>query len=113
MSFPKDSAWGHQDAVERAYVPPAPGLNVPTRRMGQAGIIEIPERALEAWVHDLNIVVDQDSPQELFDTIAQMLSYLRGVERVDSHSIRFVGKDMVEVDDFLEFIDTYNPDLAP
>ena len=44
---------------------------------------------------------------------AEILSYLRGVERADSHSIRFVGKDMVEVSDFLEFIDTYNPDLAP
>ena len=44
---------------------------------------------------------------------AEVLAYLRGVERVDSHSIRFVGKDMVEVSDFLEFIDTYNPDLAP
>ena len=44
---------------------------------------------------------------------AEVLSYLRGVERVDSHSIRFVGKDMLEVSDFLQFIDTYNPDLAP
>jgi D-amino peptidase len=44
---------------------------------------------------------------------AEVLSYLRGVERVDSHSIRFVGKDMVEISDFLEFIDTYSPDLTP
>lgn len=82
MPFPKDSAFGQQAAIEagagNVYVPPAPGLNAPTRRVGQAGIIEIPERLLDAWIHDLDMVVDQDSPQELFDTIAQMRSYLRG-----------------------------------
>jgi len=46
-------------------------------------------------------------------TPAEMLSYLRGVTRVDSHTIRFVGKDMMEVDDFVEFVDGYNPDMTP
>jgi D-amino peptidase len=44
---------------------------------------------------------------------AEVLSYLRGVERVDSHTIRFVGKDMEEVSDFVEFMDNYNADLTP
>ena len=44
---------------------------------------------------------------------AEALSYLRSVERVDSHTIRFVGKDMEEVSDFVEFMDNYNADLAP
>jgi D-amino peptidase len=44
---------------------------------------------------------------------AQMLSYLRIVQRVDSHTIRFVGKDMAEVSDFVDFVDGYSPDLAP
>ncbi|HKV23809.1 MAG TPA: M55 family metallopeptidase [Candidatus Acidoferrum sp.] len=44
---------------------------------------------------------------------AEVLSYLRIVQRVDSHTIRFVGKDMDEVDDFEEFISNYSPDLAP
>ena len=44
---------------------------------------------------------------------AEVLSYLRSVERVDSHTIRFVGKDMEEVSDFVEFMDNYNADLAP
>jgi D-amino peptidase len=44
---------------------------------------------------------------------AEVLSYLRSVERVNSHSIRFVGKDMIEVSDFLEFVSTYSPDLSP
>ena len=46
-------------------------------------------------------------------TPAEILSYLRGVTRVDSHTIRFVGKDMQEVDDFVQVIDHYNPDMTP
>lgn len=46
-------------------------------------------------------------------TPAEILSYLRGVTRVDSHTIRFVGKDMAEVDDFIEVVDNYNPDMTP
>jgi D-amino peptidase len=44
---------------------------------------------------------------------AEVLSYLRAVERVDSHTIRFVGRDMEEVSDFVEFMDNYNADLTP
>jgi D-amino peptidase len=46
-------------------------------------------------------------------TPAEMLSYLRSVQRVDSHTIRFVGKDMDEIDDFEEFVGNYNADLTP
>ena len=46
-------------------------------------------------------------------TPAELLSYLRTVQRVDSHTIRFVGKDMDEIDDFEEFIGNYSADLAP
>jgi D-amino peptidase len=46
-------------------------------------------------------------------TPADILSYLRAVIRVDSHTIRFVGKDMQEVDDFVQVIDHYNPDMTP
>lgn len=46
-------------------------------------------------------------------TPAEMLSYLRTVQRIDSHTIRFVGKDMAEVSDFVDVVDGYNPDLAP
>jgi D-amino peptidase len=44
---------------------------------------------------------------------AELLGYLRIVQRVDSHTIRFVGKDMDEVDDFEEFVSNYGADLAP
>jgi D-aminopeptidase len=35
------------------------------------------------------------------------------VERVNSHTIRFVGKDIVEVSKFLEFILNYDVSLQP
>ncbi|HWP42280.1 MAG TPA: M55 family metallopeptidase, partial [Blastocatellia bacterium] len=44
---------------------------------------------------------------------AEVLAYLPIVERIDSHSIRFRGKDMVEVSRFIEFITTYEPGLEP
>lgn len=44
---------------------------------------------------------------------AEVLAFLPIVQRVDSHTIRYVGKDMDEVEDFEEFISNYNPDLTP
>jgi D-amino peptidase len=44
---------------------------------------------------------------------SEVLSYLPIVERTDSHSIRFIGKDMVEMSRFLEFMLTYEPSLSP
>ena len=44
---------------------------------------------------------------------AQLLAYLSIVEQVDSHTIRFVGEDMVEVSKFLQFILDYSVPLAP
>jgi D-amino peptidase len=44
---------------------------------------------------------------------AEVLSYLRSVERIDAHTIRFVGRDMLEVADFIDVVEWYNADLAP
>jgi D-amino peptidase len=44
---------------------------------------------------------------------AEVLAYLSIVERTDAHSIRFMGKDMIEVSKFMEFIMTYEPGLDP
>jgi len=44
---------------------------------------------------------------------SEVLSYLSIVKRTDSHSIRFVGKDIVEVSKFLTFINTYELELEP
>ncbi|HSM62200.1 MAG TPA: M55 family metallopeptidase [Longimicrobiales bacterium] len=44
---------------------------------------------------------------------AEVLSYLPSVERVDSHTIRYVGEDMTDVSRFIEFATTYRVDLTP
>ncbi len=44
---------------------------------------------------------------------AEVLSYLPWLERVDSHTIRFVGEDMVEVSKFIEFVTTYRINQTP
>ena len=46
-------------------------------------------------------------------TPAEVAAYLPGVERPTSHSIRFTGRDMLEVSRFLEFLTTYNSGLTP
>ncbi len=43
----------------------------------------------------------------------ELLGYLPMVERVDAHTIRFVGKDMVEVSKFLEFMLSYDVSEQP
>ena len=44
---------------------------------------------------------------------SEVLSYLSIVERTDAHSIRFVGKDIIEVSKFLQFMNTYELGLEP
>lgn len=45
--------------------------------------------------------------------VSEVLAYLRGVERVDSHTIRYIGKDMTEVADFIVFLTNYSLSLEP
>ena len=44
---------------------------------------------------------------------AELLAYLPIVTRVNAHTIRFVGKDIVEVSRFIEFVNSYSPDITP
>ena len=44
---------------------------------------------------------------------AEMLTYLPIVTRIDAHTIRFTGKNILEVSRFLEFVNTYQTDLTP
>jgi D-amino peptidase len=44
---------------------------------------------------------------------SEVLSYLSIVERTDAHSIRFMGRDMIETSKFLEFVLTYTQELEP
>lgn len=43
----------------------------------------------------------------------ELLGYLPNVQRIDSHSIRFMAKDIIEVSKFLEFMTNYNPAETP
>jgi len=44
---------------------------------------------------------------------AEVLSYLRIIERPDSHSVRFRAKDVLEASDFVEFVTSYSAALEP
>lgn len=44
---------------------------------------------------------------------SQILAYLPIVERTDSHSIRYIGEDMVAISKFLQFMNGYNAGLEP
>ncbi len=43
----------------------------------------------------------------------ELLQYFPGAERIDSHTIRFVGKDIIEISRFLRFVTSYNITLKP
>lgn len=44
---------------------------------------------------------------------AEVLAYLKGIERVDSHTIRFRGADMVEISNFQVFLTNFSLELEP
>ncbi|MDB4874906.1 MAG: hypothetical protein JWM41_1352 [Gemmatimonadetes bacterium] len=43
----------------------------------------------------------------------ELLGYLTSVQRVDAHTARLVGRDMIEVSKFLEFVTSYDPTMTP
>jgi D-amino peptidase len=43
----------------------------------------------------------------------EVLGYLKTVQRIDSHTIRFQGADMLEISDFMNFVSNYNIALEP
>ena len=46
-------------------------------------------------------------------TPAETAAYLKMFERTNSHSIRYVAKDMVEASDIMEFLEKYKIELEP
>lgn len=44
---------------------------------------------------------------------AELMAYLPNVDRVDAHTIRFVGRDMTEVSKFIEFTTNYSVGITP
>lgn len=43
----------------------------------------------------------------------ELLGYLSNVQRIDSHTIRYAAKDMLDVSKFIEFVTSYDPTLTP
>ena len=43
----------------------------------------------------------------------EVLGYLEIVERIDSHTIRYRGTDMIDVSNFLTFLLNYDSSAAP
>jgi D-amino peptidase len=44
---------------------------------------------------------------------AEVMAYLPNVDRVDAHTIRFVGRNMIEISRFLEFTTNYSVSITP
>lgn len=44
---------------------------------------------------------------------AELMAYLPNVDRVDAHTIRFVGQDMIEISKFIEFTTSYAVNITP
>ena len=43
----------------------------------------------------------------------ELLGYLSNVQRIDSHTVRYVGRNMLDVSKFIEFVTSYEPTLSP
>ena len=43
----------------------------------------------------------------------ELLGYLSNVQRIDSHTVRYMARDMGDLSRFLEFVTSYDPTLAP
>jgi D-amino peptidase len=46
-------------------------------------------------------------------TPAEIAAYLPGVQRVNAHTIRFTGRDVIEVSRFIQFLTQYSAALTP
>lgn len=44
---------------------------------------------------------------------AELMAYLPNVDRVDAHTIRFIGQNMTEVSKFIEFTTNYSAGITP
>lgn len=105
--------------VEGAAVKQAISFHAATTLMPQAALELIGEKVESAMKR-----IDQFRPYEMETPIElevsfknyrpiQLLSYLPIVQQVDSHTIRYVAEDMVEISKFLEFITSYEISLTP
>ena len=105
--------------IEGAVVKWANGFHSATTMTPEAGAEEIRTRTASAIsrIGDFQPYV-LDTPIELELSLkhyqpVELLSYLPNVEKVNSHTIRFVGQDMIEISKFLRVATGYQVDLQP
>jgi D-amino peptidase len=121
---------GDADAVGelRALVPTAEGAvvkqaisfhaaNVMTPEASQALIREKAKAAITR-LREMKPYAEPAGPVRLDLTYknytpAEMIAYLPGVERVDSHTIRYTAKNILDLSRFMQVVTGYRSDLTP
>ncbi len=105
--------------IEGAIVKWAKGFHSAETLTPEAAYEEIRTRTANAIsrIEDFTPYV-LDTPVELELSLkhyqpVELLSYLPNVEKVNSHTIRFVGQDMIEISQFLRVATGYRVDLQP
>lgn len=98
--------WANGFHSARTLTPEAGYEVIRTRTMSAINRIDSFEPYLLETPIELELSLKHYQPVEL-------LGYLPGVEKVNSHTIRFVGKDMPEISRFLTFVTSYNVGLQP
>jgi D-amino peptidase len=112
----------------RALVPTAEGAivkeaisfhaaNVMTPEASQA-LIKEKARAAITRLREMRPYAEPSGPVRLELTYksytpAEMMSYLPGIERVDAHTIRFTGRNILDLPRFLTVATGYRADLTP
>jgi D-amino peptidase len=112
----------------RALVPSAEGAivkeaisfhaaNVMTPEASQALIREKAKAAITR-LREMRVYAEPAGPARLELTYkaytpAEMMSYLPGIERVDAHTIRFTGRNILDLPRFLTVATGYRADLTP
>jgi len=105
--------------IEGAVVKWAMGFHSARTLTPEAGYEEIRTRTMSAInrIEDFTPYV-LDTPIELELSLKnyrpiELLAYLPNVEKLNSHTIRYMGEDMVEISNFLNFVTGYSIELEP
>ncbi len=91
----------------------------PTYRRAPGHSIRIALIAALAWPlglmaqDGLSVFISADMEGVVGAVTSELLGYLPSVDRLDSHTIGFTGRDMLEDSRILEFITSYSPSLTP
>ena len=108
-----------RDSMEGAVVKWALGFHSARTLMPEAAyqVIRNHVRAALSRVEDFEPYI-LEAPIELEISFknylpAEVMAYLPNVDRVDAHTIRFIGNDMTEVSKFIAFTTRYAVDITP